>query len=59
VKAASCGFMAQSYFKIKVADLTKAERVETFKEHMNRSNFVSFDKRTVKGEQWFVFCYEL
>jgi hypothetical protein len=44
---------------VKVADLSEQERKEVFKEHMKKSHFASFSKRTVSGKSCYVFCYDI
>lgn len=44
--------------RVKVTKLTKEERNEVFKEHMDSSRFVGFSKSSVDGNLYYVFCYE-
>ncbi len=44
--------------RVKVADLSKEERVRVFREHMGMEGFSLFSREAVEGEPVYVFCYK-
>jgi hypothetical protein len=49
--------MGLCYIKVEIADLTKARLREVFEEHMERKDFVSFSRCSVKGKPCLIFGY--